>query len=977
MRRTASVLLATLLLSGAMASATVAAEPALPAAPPPTLRAGVATVDATWHVGAAAGQYSGVRLPHEELSGEIDPHAHHVAKARSYGVHSRLTIRALVVEGSNGQRVALVKSDNYLAQDHLLRRVGQLLDESDAGVSYAEILHAASHNHSSPYYATPSWGVWLFQDVVDLRMFEYQARAMARAIEEAAADLAPARMGATTVQHDLYKGNIVGPQTAHDGSPAGYPRDHGDHDLTVLRFDRWAPGTTAGWEPLAVWMNFGQHPESLDSYDLITADFLAPLERYVERETGATLLFSQGDVGSAEGPYDGWHRGRRDDGTLVAWAHVGHAQTERGARLLADAVIDGFESIGRGVAPSTTDVLVPFASDLEVGVIDGWVPGPLSHPLPTVSNCRTDRTAEGDVGVPIVGLPDCGRTGVGAPIHPAVANLRAHGIPVPDHYGAPSFTGVQENTRLRLQVVKLGDVVLGSCACEAQVDLIRNLKSRANDVEGDLHTGFDWTTDDRTRCDRFGSGWTCVHRHPHHGERSWTFSDLAKRRMLAQIHNPADGWDHPANVATANSEPDDPEEILGNFTHEELPADLGYRLVVGVGHAGDYNGYTVSYREYQAHDHYRKALTSHGPHTADYMVTRLVRLAGQLNGGPPYEGEPHDAAALVDELRQEATARAIGRASGAAYDAWLATLPDDVGPADALEQPEDIRRFDAASFTWRGGSNAVDNPMVRVERLVDGRWEPYADMTGEVQTQLAFPRGVQGLADTHTGQQEWRWTAGFEAFTGGPDPRLGTTPAGRYRFVAEGAIRKDRATHPYEVVSEPFEVAPWDGIVVEDLQVDGDTVSFRIGDVEHDPVASRYGLTDRYDVRYPSTYEGAAFRFVRDDGRSTVCRTCSFRPWAFGGTVLDAAVTLQRPDGTRRTLPAIRDGDRWVASGRLLPNDAVFVAAGDVRDQAGNVNGTASATVRVPPGATSAAGGGRGDASDPTVGAIRGLRRLP
>ena len=47
-------------------------------------------------------------------------------------------------------------------------------------------------------------------------------------------------------------------------------------------------------------------------------------------------------------------------------------------------------------------------------------------------------------------------------------------------------------------------------------------------------------------------------------------------------------------------------------------ANCGYALPVGLGHTGDYNGYTVSYREYMARDSYRKALTSYGAHTADY-----------------------------------------------------------------------------------------------------------------------------------------------------------------------------------------------------------------------------------------------------------------------------------------------------------------------------------------------------------------------
>ena len=72
--------------------------------------------------------------------------------------------------------------------------------------------------------------------------------------------------------------------------------------------------------------------------------------------------------------------------------------------------------------------------------------------------------------------------------------------------------------------------------------------------------------------------------------------------------------------------------------------------------------------------------------------------------------EPTDAlgpVALADEARQEATSQALGRAAGAAYDAWLAALPNDAGRAEAVRQPAPITRFDAATFQWRGGSNAV------------------------------------------------------------------------------------------------------------------------------------------------------------------------------------------------------------------------------------------------------------------------------
>ncbi len=54
------------------------------------------------------------------------------------------------------------------------------------------------------------------------------------------------------------------------------------------------------------------------------------------------------------------------------------------------------------------------------------------------------------------------------------------------------------------------------------------------------------------------------------------------------------------------------------------------RLTVPIGMANDYNGYIATYREYQRGDHYRKALTAWGPHSSDYMASRLVTIGRQL-----------------------------------------------------------------------------------------------------------------------------------------------------------------------------------------------------------------------------------------------------------------------------------------------------------------------------------------------------------
>jgi hypothetical protein len=578
-----------------------------------TFMAGVGTADMTWHVGAGAGQYADKGGP------GADPHNHSLTQLDSYGVQSRLTARAIVVQGTNGKRVALLKTDNYLAQDLLIRRVGQILSGLGSTIGHDEILHAASHNHSSPYYSSPAVGVWIFQDVWDVRAFEYQARQIAAAIKQAEEDLKPARMGAHTVYADDLKGNIAGRGTARDGSPIGYPDTFGDDGVVVIRFDDISEGEKKA-KPLGTWLNYGQHPESLDGYDLITADFLAPLERFVEDATGSTLVFTQGDVGSAEGPYEGRYVDDTNkilpDGTVKAWAHTGHAQAERFARILADAVIAGYEKAGKN------DSQVPFTSNAPVAMFDGWIPGPASHPYPAANACRTEDTIEGQPGVG--SAAECTRGPKLANQFDMVSeNLREHGLPVPENYDMPSHMAVEENFRLHLQAVRLGDILLASCACESQVDLILNIETRIDKVQGNIWHGYDWTDED---CTQTPDGtWTCQI-----GYGTVTgVPDSAVKKMRAQVHNNALGWDDITYVPFANAEPADISQIKGNFSHTELSPELGYALAVGIGHAGDYNGYTVSYREYMAYDHYRKALTSYGPHTADYMASRGSQARGR------------------------------------------------------------------------------------------------------------------------------------------------------------------------------------------------------------------------------------------------------------------------------------------------------------------------------------------------------------
>ncbi|HET7482183.1 MAG TPA: hypothetical protein VFK89_04915, partial [Actinomycetota bacterium] len=120
--------------------------------------AGYGQADATWHVGAGAGQYTSKspdNVVNSVTGGDVDPHGHSLVQKDSYGVQSRLSYRAIVVEDAEGDQTVFVKSDSYLAQDYLSRRAAQILLLNGSSVSYDEIFLMASHNHSSPYYMTP------------------------------------------------------------------------------------------------------------------------------------------------------------------------------------------------------------------------------------------------------------------------------------------------------------------------------------------------------------------------------------------------------------------------------------------------------------------------------------------------------------------------------------------------------------------------------------------------------------------------------------------------------------------------------------------------------------------------------------------------------------------------------------------------------------------------------------------------------
>ncbi len=1003
------------------------------------VRAGAAALDASWHVGASAGQYASDPQAQERF----DPSAHAISKAGSYGIQSRLQVRALVVQGPDGRRVAVVKNDLYIPQDLLWRRAAQILEAGDSGIGRKNFTMASTHNHSSPFYSSTSPGAWTFQDVFDVRFYDYYAKRMAAAVEQAADQLKPVRVGASVNYFDKTHRNSFGPTVAETeataGTPAGYPNNNADHDLTVVRFDDISD--PAHPKPLANLVNFSLHPEFLDGNNLISADYLGPLQRMVDRETDAVTIYTQNAVGTAEPERSTFH----DVSERLEFTHREYGQADFGARLMADAVVDTWRDIERNTPPPAyRDRFVPFSTSFPVAMEDRTYPGPFSHPFPSAQNCTfSGNPLDQKVG----GVPTCqspssglrevfeiGGFGGEVPeppttgIDPGVSaqDLRDAGIPVPGNLSAPSYAALEEDVSVHLQAFRLGEILFTICSCEQWADQSRNIKSRTNAAQGDQYLGYDWSKPDRDSPDPLArhdgcrqnpdGTWTCPNplrdrTKPDEPRFLPPISDEKFRRFTAQVNNRADGWNDAENAATAESEPADPEQVKGNYTQAgaELPPELGYRLTVPIAMGNDYNGYIATYREYQRGDHYRKALTAWGPHSSDYMASRLVTMGGLLkNPAFPLPKDQQQEQVLAPKVEADIAvndqrAAALGRTGETAIAAFERLVRDDAGPVEAVKQPEDIRRFDAALFTWNGGNNFVDNPEVRVERRVGGTWVEYADQSGELPVTLKFPRGDEAPSYL-LGSYRWEWTAHFEAFTSNFDTgeRPRSTPVGEYRFMARGQRQQGNRPVPYSIASEPFRVGRWDGITVPAIAANrsgrvrfsvGPTRTLQVKKVKEPkqqppdlgtgdeggaaPSAAAAQATEPEPtgtvgsvigpIDYPDSYDSPTpfitasqkegdFKngrtVIRDPMRPNdagrfewYCFGCAFRPWADTAEVSCAEVTVVRARGGVSRVRARRGGDGFALGTPLRKGDVAFIARGGIRDANGEQNAAASAQV--------------------------------
>ena len=784
---------------------------------------------------------------------------------------------------------------------------------------------AVSHNHSSPYYSSTAWGAWAFQDVFDIRFYETMAQRFADAVEQADEKTVPVRVSARTGKLDALHRNSMGPGKADDGTPAGYPNADSEHTFTVIRFDDISSKKP---KPLAVLLSYSGHPEFLEGNNLLSADYLGPLERFVDRETGATTVFMQNAVGTAEPERSSFH----DFHERLEFTHRQYGQAELGARMLADAVVGTWRAIGDQQAGGET--LVPWMTSAPVQVSDRWFPGPLSHPYPTVSNCRTEPTVEGEIGVPVIGLPDCNRDADASGVLPDTPY--SPGVPLPSNYSFPSYGSLQETLGIHLQALRIGDMLFTFCSCEQWKDQSRNIQTRTDKTPGNEYLGYEWP------CEPADS--------------------LECRRMRAQVRNDAAGWNDPEYVLRGRVRARGPRADQGQLHPRRHGRERDVRLRAHRAGVDDQ-------RLQRLHRHVPRVPARRPlPQGADRVRAALERLHGHAPG----EHGPRAARIGRGEgrARGRADRRQAGRRPGARRregDGPGRGRGDRAGRLRAARCPTTAARRRCSSSPPTSsasrprtcaGAAATTTSTIRAwwssgARATSGC--PRATSRARSSTTVKFPAPRTRSRTAPEARSGSGPRPGRRSPAARP-PRGRRTPPGTYRFTVSGARRTGGETVPYKLHLVDVHGQPVGRHHRRGRVEDGRPV-FRVG-----PGGMRDGVTlnERRDgqpipvrgpvgpIDYPDSYGGDLKPRFIDDQRTVVrdpaapddasqwewyCLDCSFRPWLDAGDAERVTVTITGADGAQRRVAAQRTAPgAWALDAPLAAGESARVAAGDVLD---------------------------------------------
>jgi len=274
----------------------------------PTLKAGVCVRDITpISPGLAASYEAAFGVP--AVVNHTDPvfMAGFGDNRQATGYNDQLWARGVVLDGFGG-RIAIVSLDVVGYLNGEVDTIRSLVSAA-SGIDYA-VVHS-THQHEGPD-TIGIWGADATSSGIDFGYLDFVNATVADCIDEAAANLEPARVKfATTDSIGLSLGLDVeddGLGVADgkvlEGDDLLAPGTDGrivDSRLSIMQVTKRSPPH----DVLTTLVNFASHPESLGSNNtLITSDFPHYAREAIEQAGGGTAIWVSGDLGVLQGPLD-------------------------------------------------------------------------------------------------------------------------------------------------------------------------------------------------------------------------------------------------------------------------------------------------------------------------------------------------------------------------------------------------------------------------------------------------------------------------------------------------------------------------------------------------------------------------------------------------------------------------------------------------------------------------------------------------
>ncbi len=231
--------------------------------------------------------------------------------------------------------------------------------------------------------------------------------------------------------------------------------------------------------------------------------------------------------------------------------------------------------------------------------------------------------------------------------------------------------------------------------------------------------------------------------------------------------------------------------------------------IITLGYSQDHHFYLLEEKDWWRGG-YEASMNIWGPRFGEYLLQQVTTLALQLS----QETKPDN---KTDFLPQDF------------HDIDLTpTVPREKTPHAGqivTQPPKTYRRLDPPfTFTLSGGFSGVDNPSVVLQRQDAGDFKDVIRTAGRLYDDSGYRLIMRFEKKEDTSdKKEHRWLYHFDF------EELQDFPLGTYRFRVRGNQWDGEKSIPYEVNTDAFSVVASDQIRIQDIKVEGKTLSAIVG----------------------------------------------------------------------------------------------------------------------------------------------------